>query len=160
MSTETGRPAALPFTDEELAYHEAGHAVVYALDGGTISRVSIERTDPRRGVHVAPHPQPANEADARRMIQTLLAGEVALFLHHGERKQVPDSRDREQARRAARTFAGEDAAAERALEQEWERTHERLRDAATWQKVKGVAEALLRARTIDGREVAEIVAGA
>jgi hypothetical protein len=160
MSSETGQPIGLPFTDEELAHHEAGHAVVHVLDGGTISRVSIDRADPQRGVKVAPHPEPASEADARRLIRTLLAGEVALFLYDGERKLVPDSLDRERALRAARTFVADDAAAARALEQEWERTHQRLRDPATWQKVKRVAEALEHARTIDGGEVAGIVTSA
>jgi hypothetical protein len=109
-------------------------------------------------VNLAPHPQPTSEAEARQLIQTLLAGEVALFLYHGERKQVPNSLDREQALHAARPFVANDAAAERTLEQEWEQTHQRLRDPATWQKVKGVAEALVRGRAVDGQQVAQIVA--
>ena len=88
------------YTDEQLAYHEAGHAVIHALQGGTVSRVSIECADPPRGVQLpvisstTPGAAPAgemaasmvgdppddmsNEVDAA-LVQRSLAGDEAAF---------------------------------------------------------------------------------
>jgi hypothetical protein len=41
------------YTDDELAFHEAGHSVMRILLGGTFNRVSIVRDDPARGVRTA-----------------------------------------------------------------------------------------------------------
>ena len=46
------------FSDEQLAYHEAGHAVLHHLQGGVVTRLSIERSDPQQGTHVVPLPEP------------------------------------------------------------------------------------------------------
>ncbi|MBI3972818.1 MAG: hypothetical protein HY332_16195 [Chloroflexi bacterium] len=149
------------FTDEELAYHEAGHAVVHRLTGGTISRVSIDRGDPARGVHireVSPSPSGGvDESSARLRIAVLMAGEVALFLHSGERRTVPDSRDRDDALRAARSAGADDATARAMINEEWDRVRERLREAATWKKVERLAAALVQHRALDGANVHELI---
>src|SRR4051794_17184731 len=96
------------FTDEHLAYHEAGHAVVHHLQGGTVTRLSIERTDPGQGTHTAPRPTPTRNADTdktlREVVALLVAGEVAATIR-GAPEQVVRAGgkvDREQAvRRAA-----------------------------------------------------------
>src|SRR5919201_6256250 len=61
--------------DEDLAYHEAGHAVMHALNGGTVERVSIERGDPQRGVRVQPFAEAGvGEPAAPRRIPVLGGG--------------------------------------------------------------------------------------
>ena len=57
------------FTDEHLAYHEAGHAVVHHLQGGTVLRLSIERTDTKQGMH----PVLSDDQDCRVMSIRLAA---------------------------------------------------------------------------------------
>ena len=147
--------------DEDLAYHEAGHAVMHALNGGTVERVSIERGDPQRGVRVQPFAEAGmSEPEARRRIAVLVAGEVGLFLHGGERRQVPDSVDREHAMRTARAAGVGDAAANALIAEEWERVRERLRDATVWGKVEALAQALAQRRTLDGAEVHRLIDGA
>lgn len=123
----TAADGAAKFTDEELAYHEAGHSVIHHLLGGTISRVSIDRRDPGRGVHTRGAPpvaagvtEGADEVDARQRIAVLVAGEVALYLHSGERRQVSDSLDREGAVHAARVVAAHDSAASAMIDEEWD----------------------------------------
>src|SRR5262249_23237798 len=61
------------FTDEHLAYHEAGHAVIHHLHGGTVLRLSIERTDPREGMHPAKQPTPAESSDQMKALRDLVA---------------------------------------------------------------------------------------
>ena len=147
--------------DEDLAYHEAGHTVVHALNGGSVERVSIERGDPQRGVRVQPVAQAGmSEPEARRRIAVLVAGEVGLFLHGGVRRQVPDSVDREHAMQAARAAGVGNAAASAMIAEEWERVRERLRDATVWGKVEALAQALAQRRTLDGAEVHRLIDGA
>src|SRR5687767_5690988 len=146
------------FSDEELAYHEAGHAVMYVLNGGTVERVSIERADPMRGVRVQPFADAGkSEAEARRRISVLVAGEVGLFLHSGERRQVPDSVDREHAMQAARAAGVGDSAANAMIAEEWDRVRDRLRDGTVWGKVEALAQALVQQRTVDGAEAHRLI---
>jgi hypothetical protein len=69
------------FLDEHLAYHEACHAVVHHLQGGTIVRLSIQRTDPQEGMQPAKQRAPTESADQlkalRDLVALLVAGEVA-----------------------------------------------------------------------------------
>src|SRR5690348_3549051 len=140
--SETKAPQADPlarFTDEEMAYHEAGHAVIHALNGGTVNRISIVRTDARRGVHTSPFPTPADEAAAKLPIQTLMGGEVAHYLLTGEKRQVPDSLDRERALQIARTVSTSDSAANTFVATGWDEALVLLREPAAWAQVKALA---------------------
>ena len=108
------------FTDEHLAYHEAGHAVVHHLQGGTIVRLSIARTDPKQGMHPAKQPTPTESADQQKalhdLVVLLVAGEVAATIHGAPESVVEAGGrvDREHAiRRAAEV--GVDEAAARAM---------------------------------------------
>ena len=71
------------FSDEELAYHESGHAVAYQLGGGTISRLSVQRADRARVTQVTPAqppPNPNDPADLRCLVAAMIGGEVAMAL--------------------------------------------------------------------------------
>ena len=105
------------FTDEHLAYHEAGHAVVHYLQGGTIVRLSIERTDPKQGMHPGQRPTPTESADQQKalrdLVALLVAGEVAATIHGAPENVVKAGGrvDREHAiRRAAELGVNETAA--------------------------------------------------
>lgn len=148
------------FSDEDLAYHEAGHAVMHVLNGGTVERVSIERGDPQRGVRVQPSAAAEmSELEARRRIAVLVAGEVALFLHSGERRQVPDSVDREHAMQAAQAAGVGDSAANAMIAEEWDNVRDRLRDSTVWGMVEALAQALVQRRTLEGPEVHRLTQG-
>jgi hypothetical protein len=142
------------FTDEQLAYHEAGHAVLHHLQGGIVTRLSIERTDPRQGTHVGPQPPLSEAADPqqalRERVAVLVAGEVAATIRGAPADAVAAGGrvDREAAERAA-AEVGLDAAAARAMiEEEWPRVRARLEEPDTWTLVEIAAQALLDRKTL------------
>jgi hypothetical protein len=147
------------FTDEHLAYHEAGHAVIHHLQGGTIVRLSIERTDVKQGTHSAKQPTPAESADQqkalREVVALLVAGEVAGTIYGAPENVVRAGGkvDREQAiRRAAEV--GVDAAAARAMiEAEWPRVRARLEEPANWRLVDSLAQQLVRQKVLDADQI-------
>jgi hypothetical protein len=161
--SETKTPPADPlarFTDEEMAYHEAGHAVIHGVNGGTVNRISIARTDARRGVQIAPGPAPADEAAVKRAIQTLMGGEVACYLLTGEKRQVPDSLDRERALQYARVVAASDAAASTLVATGWDEALGLLREPGAWKRVQALAQVLVAQHTLDASEITQSLAGA
>jgi ATP-dependent Zn protease len=146
------------FTDEHLAYHEAGHAVVHHLQGGTIVRLSIARTDPKQGMHPAKQPTPTESADQqqalRNLIALLVAGEVAATIYGAPESVVEAGGrvDREHAIRRAAEVGVDEAAARAMIDAEWPRVRDRLEDPTTWALVERVAEALVIRRTLDADE--------
>jgi ATP-dependent Zn protease len=162
MTQSTSADPLARFTDKEMAYHEAGHAVIHAKHGGTINRISIVRTDSRRGVHISPlpAPEPLDEAAARRTIQTLMGGEVAHYLLRDEKKEVPDSLDRERALQSARKVTASDSAANTLVAEGWDEALALLREPAAWARVQALAAALIERRTLEGAEITQILTGA
>jgi ATP-dependent Zn protease len=165
---EATRAHLAQFGDEDLAYHEAGHAVVHHLNGGTVARVSIERSDARRGVQLAPRQAAAQEAAARqtgetgesrealeRKIGVLVAGEVAATLHGTPEHLVTAGGrvDHEQALRAAAEAGMEHKEARAMIDAAWERVREQLREPGNWRLVEALAQELLRRRTLDAEQV-------
>ena len=147
------------FTDEHLAYHEAGHAVVHHLQGGTVTRLSIERTDPGQGTHTAKQPTPAESADPdralRELIALLVAGEVAATIQ-GAPEQVVEAGgkgDREQAIRRAAEAGLDDAAARAMIDVEWPRVRARLEEPANWKLVDALAQQLIRQKVLDADQI-------
>jgi hypothetical protein len=147
------------FTDEHLAYHEAGHAVVHHLHGGTVTRLSIERTDPGQGTHTAKQPTPAESADPdralRELIALLVAGEVAATIQ-GAPEQVVEAGgkgDREQAIRRAAEAGLDDAAARAMIDVEWPRVRARLEEPANWKLVDALAQQLIRQKVLDADQI-------
>jgi hypothetical protein len=142
------------FTDEQLAYHEAGHAVLHHLQGGVVTRLSIERTDARQGTHIGPQPAPAQSADPRQalreLVAMLVAGEAAATIHGapGDAVAAGGAGDREAGVRAAADVGLDEAAARAMIEAEWPRVRARLEEPDTWQLVETTAQALLRQKTL------------
>jgi hypothetical protein len=112
------------FTDEHLAYHEAGHAVVHHLQGGSDVRLSIERTDPKQGMHPAKQPTPAESADQQKalrdLVALLVAGEVAATIYGAPENVVKAGGkvDREYVIRRAAEVGVDEAAARAMIEAE------------------------------------------
>jgi hypothetical protein len=152
--TESREAHLAQFTDEQLAYHEAGHAVLHHLQGGTVTRLSIERSDPQQGTHVGPQPEPAQAADPRRalreMVAMLVAGEVAATIQGAPAEVVAAGGrvDRERALRAAAGVGLDEAAGRAMIEEEWARVRTRLEEPETWSLVERAAQMLLREKTL------------
>ena len=155
------------FTDEELAYHEAGHAVIHVKGGGIITRLSIVRTDPAIGTHAdssppkpATPPAPTGDPETvRHWIDMLLAGEATGYVR-GRRRPESSVGDRKQAFLAARTVAKDDAAAQAMVDAQWDGVVAQLRDPATWRKVETLAGELTQRGTLDGDEIARLLGSA
>jgi ATP-dependent Zn protease len=147
------------FTDEHLAYHEAGHAVVHHLQGGTISRVSIVRADPKEGMYPANQPTPAESADQmkalRDLVALLVAGEVAAMIYGAPESivQAGGRVDREHAIRSAAEVGVDEAAARAMIEAEWPRVRDRLEEPANWKLVDSLAQQLVRQKVLDADQV-------
>jgi hypothetical protein len=143
------------FTDEQLAYHEAGHAVLHHRQGGIVTRLSIERTDPRQGTHVGPEPPLAQAADPqqalRERVAVLVAGEAAATVRGEPAEAVAagGAVDREAAVRAAAEAGLDEDAAHAMIAEEWPRVRALLEEPDTWALVETTAQALLRQKTLD-----------
>jgi len=142
------------FSDEQLAYHEAGHAVLHHLQGGVVTRLSIERSDPQQGTHVGPQLEPAQAADPQRALRErvamLVAGEVAATIQGAPAEVVAAGGrvDREGALRAAAGVGLGEAAARAMIEEEWLHVRSRLEEPENWSLVETAAQALLREKTL------------
>ena len=143
------------FTDEHLAYHEAGHAVVHHLQGGTIVRLSIARTDPKQGMHPAKQPTPTESADQRQALRDLVAGEVAATIYGAPESVVEAGGrvDREHAIRRAAEVGVNEAAARAMIQAEWPRVRERLEEPANWKLVDALAQQLVRQKVLDADQI-------
>ena len=151
------------FTDEDMAYHEAGHAVVHHLNGGAINRLSIERTDPRRGTQPAstrPEPPAADQKKALDdRIALLVGGDVAGTLHGtAEQLVTAGSRvDHDQALWAASEAGIAPDAARAMIDDAWSRVRDQLQEPANWQLVESLAQELLRRKTLDAGQINAIL---
>jgi ATP-dependent Zn protease len=162
---EATRAHLAQFSDADMAYHEAGHAVIHHLNGGTITRLSIDRSDARRGTRTAPQPPPDASAtdDAKtkleKRIATLVAGDAAGSIHGTPEVLVTaGSRvDHEQALWSAAEagLSREDARA--MIDGAWERAGEQLRQPDTWQLVETLAKELIQKRTLEAEQIAAIL---
>jgi uridine kinase len=147
------------FTDEHLAYHEAGHAVVHHLQGGTIVRLSIERTDPHEGMQPAEQPTPSGSADQQKalrdLVALLVAGEVAATVSSAPQSIVRAGGrvDREHAIRRAAEVGVDEAAARAMIEAEWPRVRDRLEEPANWKLVDSLAQQLVRQKVLDADQI-------
>jgi hypothetical protein len=152
------------FTDEHLAYHEAGHAVVHHLHGGTIVRLSIERTDSNQGMRPAKQPTPTETADQlqalRDLVAVLVAGEVAATIHGAPESVVKAGgrADREHAIRRAAEVGLDEAAARAMIEAEWPRVRDRLQEPAHWKLVDSLARQLVRQNVLDADQIRAMLA--
>jgi hypothetical protein len=158
MTAEDVFPRCAQFSDEELAYHEAGHAVLQVLLGGTVTRVSIEREDASRGVRLPGQIEPpATDAPSvHNRIVVLLGGEAALHVWRPSSSVRPDANDRQQAEPLAATISDQPASV---LEADWQRAVTTLQSDENWARVKRVAKRLATERVLDDDEVHRLIRG-
>ncbi len=151
------------FSDEDLAYHEAGHAVVHHLNGGVITRLSIDRADPRRGTQPAPRPAPAKRADPQQALRDLIAllvgGEVAATLHGTPEELVTAGGrvDHDAALRAAAAAGVDQVEAYAMIDAEWDRVRDHLRDPSAWRLVESLAQSLLQHKTLNAEQIEAVL---
>ncbi|HEU5318735.1 MAG TPA: hypothetical protein VFX49_21660 [Chloroflexota bacterium] len=147
------------FGDEDMAYHEAGHAVIHRQQGGIVRRLSIERADPRRGAQIGPRKDAERGAALGNQIAVLVAGDVAGTLHGtAENVTTAGSRvDYDQAFRAAAEAGFDPDEARAIVDAKWERVRDRLREPAAWQQVQALAQELLRRKTLDEAQIGAIL---
>jgi hypothetical protein len=139
------------YSDEDLAYHEAGHTVAALLLGQSVTRVSIVRDDASRGVGVpsfddVAEATPAAVADK---ILILLAGSAAQHLRDPASPPRHDAKDWPRAE----ALAGSTSSVETA----WARAVDLLQTPANWEQVQEIARALLRERVLDGAKIAQLM---
>ena len=153
------------FGDDDLAYHESGHAVVHHLNGGTVRRLSIGRADdPQRGCQLAPRPATDASADPQAAlaasIAVLVGGEVAATLHGTPHHLVTAGGrvDHEAALRAAASAGIGVDEARVMIDAAWSREHERLVEPSAWGLVERLAQALLRDKVLDAPQIADLLA--
>ena len=151
------------FSDADMAYHEAGHAVIHHLNGGTVSRLSIDRADPRRGTQAAKELPPSTGDDPKARLENifavLVAGDAA-----GTRYGTPEALvtagsrvDHEQALRAAAEAGVSPEDARAMIDTAWQRVSEQFREPATWRLVEALAKELLQHRTLDADPINAIL---
>jgi hypothetical protein len=151
------------FSDEQLAYHEAGHAVLHHLQGGIVTRLSIERSDPQQGTHVGPQPDRSEAPDPQRALRErvamLMAGEVAATIQGAPPEAVAAGGrvDREGALRAAAAVGLDEAAGRAMIEEEWLGARSRLEEPQNWTLVERVSAALVAWRRLDGDDFRRLV---
>ena len=82
----------MDLTEEITAWHEAGHAMMAVMCGGTIERVTIEPPDDdgpvRYGDTVTRWARMSGRQLAEAEIQVSLAGPVAEMIYSGERMEL------------------------------------------------------------------------
>lgn len=139
------------YSDEDLAYHEAGHTVAALLLGRTVTRVSIVRDDASRGVHVPSFRENAEETSesVADKILILLAGSAAQHVRDTAVARRQDAKDWPRAEALARSTS--------ALETEWARALSLLHVPEHWAHLEDIAQALLRERVLGADQIAQLM---
>ena len=139
------------YSDEDLAYHEAGHTVAALLLGRSVARVSIVRDDPTRGVRVPSFDAeaPDESGTGRDKVLILLAGCAAQQVRDPASPRQTDAKDWPRAEALAGSAS--------ALEAEWERAVALLQSPEHWQRVERLAQALLRERVLESAQIAQLM---
>jgi ATP-dependent Zn protease len=139
------------YSDEDLAYHEAGHTVAALLLGQTVTRVSIVRDDASRGVRVPSFNDAADETPVAvaDKILILLAGNAAQHVRDPASPRRQDAKDWPQAEALAGSTSS--------LETAWARADDLLQMPGNWEHVEEIAQALLRERVLEGAEIAQLM---
>ena len=139
------------YSDEDLAYHEAGHTVAALLLGQNVTRVSIVRDDASRGVRVPSFNNTAEETSegVADKILILLAGSAAQHVRDPASPRRHDANDWARAEALAGCTSS--------LEAEWVRAVDLLTMPANWKHVEEIARALLRERALDGEQITQLM---
>lgn len=153
--------------EEWTAYHEAGHALMATLLGGSVHHVTIEPDNDdgpaRYGDTLVSWP---GFRDPRALLQAeilvLLSGPIAEMLYRGEPLHpgfVPEwAEDWRQAWERAGTFVAEPQRRLRQMEQWLKQLYQEFDRPAFWAAVAALADELLAHETLDQEMVEETVA--
>jgi hypothetical protein len=151
-ATGGGAPGA---TRHTMAVHEAGHAVVHWLHGGTVRQISIA---PVPGVEIAGRAEGDRgacgrgpELPVRDALQTLMGGEAATVVRGGRVPAAWSASDRAMAAALARRLTdGDEVEVALIVESAWTAARDRLAEGRAWERVQRVAQALVARRRLDG----------
>jgi hypothetical protein len=143
--------------------HEAGHAVLHWLYGGTVSRIAIA---PLSGVQIPGRAGGGSwsrtdgpNMPVRDFLRTMMAGEAATSVQGGRVPAVWSASDRAQAASLARRLTGGDVMeAALVVESAWSAARDRLAEGRAWERVRRVADALVAHQQLDGDEFRQLVA--
>jgi hypothetical protein len=149
---------------QTLAVHEAGHAVVHWLHGGTVRRIALA---PVSGVEVADGGEGGRGVSghgpampARYALQAMMGGEAATLVRGARVPAAWSASDRAMAAALARRLTGGDAVeAALLVEDAWAAARDRLAEGRAWARVQRVADALVARQRLDGDEFRKAVAG-
>ena len=155
----------MDLTEEITAWHEAGHAMMAMMCGGTIERVTIEPPDDdgpvRYGDTVTRWARMSGRQLAEAEIQVSLAGPVAEMIYSGERMELDAveewSGDWATAIDAARGLSNNESSARKMLDKVSDDIFRTFGSPAGWAAVSAVADELLAHETIDHEIVSEVV---
>lgn len=139
------------YSDEDLAYHEAGHTVAALVLGRTVTRVSIVRDDASRGVRVpsfGDDTEESSEATADKLL-ILLAGSAAQHVRDPSMPRRQDAKDWPRAEALAGSTS--------ALEAAWARALSLLQAPNNWPHVEAIAQELLRERVLHADQLAQLM---
>jgi len=152
-------------TEETTAWHEAGHAMMAVLCGGTIERVTIEPPDDDGPVRYGDTVTRWSGMSARQLaeaeIRVSLAGPVAEMIYSGERIDLEGveewSGDWATAIAAARTLSKNESSARKLLNSVTDEIYQSFDSPNAWAAISAIADDLLAHETLDHTFVRDTV---
>jgi ATP-dependent Zn protease len=152
---------------ELIAYHEAGHALMALLLGGTVDQVTIEPDNDdgptRQGdTRVLWRRRRVGDKDfAKKSVQVSLAGPVAEMIYSGDPYHpglvAEWADDWREAWRAAGLLHFDERQRLAYLERVTLELYSRLKEDTHWAAIASLADHLLAHETLEGEDVEEIV---
>jgi ATP-dependent Zn protease len=140
-------------SEEATAYHEAGHAVAALALDRPVVKVSIRADRDRLGICSFGKPVFRPSEDwLEREVLIALAGLAAEARHTGTYDRFGAARDLRYARQLSLQRTGNDRQAERLERRLLAKAENLLERPSNWRAVECLAEALLRAGEISGRQ--------
>ncbi len=153
---------------EEIAFHEAGHAVVHHENGVRFLKISIEPdTDGKSLGHVSLklpkwYRTEASPTRARLYMERLVIGQMAGHIAQEKHAQKsPDfetyESDLEQALEHVCRFVGSMRTAEAYMRLLWEMARDLVEMESTWRQIEALAAALLQRKAIGYRDASKLI---
>jgi ATP-dependent Zn protease len=145
-----------PLSDEEKAFHEAGHAIVAHLLGYRVIRIQLDpkpRVDiPELELDVANF-NDAERDDRRKRLVVRYAGHVSQFYFSGVKDEVNSRADFKCNEWNATLLADDGDAAQELLDKSMQDAQQLLKVSHHWKAVQELARELVKRRNIEGEEL-------